>query len=339
MTDVRKPHDRFIKDLLSDRETVKDFLSNYLPAELRDAVDLNQISAVKDTFIDQKLREYFSDMLYYVSLAQSKGYVYILFEHKSYDEPLAIIQMLEYQSKIWRFFYKQHGKELFPVIIPILVYHGEKPWKHGTRLSELLHIPSSALVPYIPDFSFILCDLTSMHDAEIKGSFLLKLSFLLMKYIKHPDFTDQFRRIFKSFKDEGIKTLDEQHWLIILEYILNATDKIKLEELQSVFEETVSSETGGNVMSLAEQLVKKGELERSRADIAKVITFRFNRISPRIKLSLEEITDERKLDKLLKSAVTVEKYDEFIALLEGESQKTKRVKRASKKAPSENADQ
>ncbi len=60
---INKPHDKFFKETLSDLETTKDFMKNYLPAELLQLIDLESISPQKDSFIEKELEEAFSRAL------------------------------------------------------------------------------------------------------------------------------------------------------------------------------------------------------------------------------------------------------------------------------------
>jgi len=42
MSVVKKPHDKFFKETLSDLETAKDFMKNYLPKDLLGIIDLEK---------------------------------------------------------------------------------------------------------------------------------------------------------------------------------------------------------------------------------------------------------------------------------------------------------
>ena len=64
MTQIRKVHDKFIRDLISPKYVIRDFLRNYLDKELVELLDLSTVGFRKDTFVDQELAEHFSDILY-----------------------------------------------------------------------------------------------------------------------------------------------------------------------------------------------------------------------------------------------------------------------------------
>lgn len=115
-------HDRFFKQVFSEQAVAADFLRNYLPAEVVGLLDLSSLELAKDSFVDERLREKFSDLLYNVKLTDGEpAFVYVLFEHKSYADPLTSLQLLRYMAQIWDLGVRQ--KSQFVPIIPIVVYH------------------------------------------------------------------------------------------------------------------------------------------------------------------------------------------------------------------------
>ncbi len=79
---VQNPHDKFFKETLGNVSTAKDFLSNYLPDNIMNIIDVNTLEPQKDSYINQELEESFSDLLFKVDINENEGYLYFLFEHK-----------------------------------------------------------------------------------------------------------------------------------------------------------------------------------------------------------------------------------------------------------------
>jgi len=101
MSTLSNPHDRYFKETFARPEIACDFLENYLPPTIRDCLELSSLTLQKESFIDHELRQHFSDILYQVqTVSQGPGYVYLLFEHKSYPDNLTIFQMLRYCVRI-----------------------------------------------------------------------------------------------------------------------------------------------------------------------------------------------------------------------------------------------
>jgi predicted transposase YdaD len=188
---VPNPHDKLFRDTYSDKENAHSLLYHRLPDKVLKQVDLNTLEISKDSFIEKDLAEYYSDMLYSVMLKDgSQGFIYVLFEHKSYFDRFVHLQLLEYMVKIWRLYIKQQEEKPYylPIVIPLLVCHARKEWPEDTmRLTSLLSGPVDDLAGYIPDFGFELYDLHRYSDDEIKGNIASRLGLLLLKHIRDPD--------------------------------------------------------------------------------------------------------------------------------------------------------
>ena len=158
MAELTNPHDLFFKSIFSDHEAAADFLRHYLPVDIASSFDYSNLQIVKDSFVDQELREHFSDILYQVGLLDGRNaHVYVLFEHKSYPDPLISFQLLRYMVRIWELLQRQ-GEEL-ELIFSIVVYHGEAKGNVGRKFHDLLGVPAP-FKSYVPDFQYFLCDLS-----------------------------------------------------------------------------------------------------------------------------------------------------------------------------------
>ena len=112
--------DPLFKGIWSDRNVAADFLNLYLPADVREVIQTDTLEICKDSFIQADLREYFSDLLYRVSIQGRSGYLYLLLEHKSWPPALMALQLLGYIKGIWELHLKQASLPL-PVVIPVVL--------------------------------------------------------------------------------------------------------------------------------------------------------------------------------------------------------------------------
>jgi predicted transposase/invertase (TIGR01784 family) len=187
------------RETWSDLDTAKSFLHHYLPREVLTLTALDTLEICKDTFVEKDLRDFYFDLLYKVELAGDAGYIYILFEHKSYRDKLAPLQLLEYMLKIWRLFHKQNSTERLPIIIPLVLYHGlSGRAQTSTRFASLLNGPTDALAAYIPDFNYVLYDLTQFSDEQIKGTVMARVAMLLFKHIFDPQVRDKLPAVLSA---------------------------------------------------------------------------------------------------------------------------------------------
>ena len=94
--DVFNPHDKFFKETFSIKENVVDFLSGTFPREILKKLDLSTLAQDNNSYIDEELKEHFSDIVYTCFCKGKELRIALLFEHKSYVAPYPHIQLLRY---------------------------------------------------------------------------------------------------------------------------------------------------------------------------------------------------------------------------------------------------
>jgi predicted transposase/invertase (TIGR01784 family) len=264
---VVSPHDKVFKTAYSDLENARSLLSDRLPDKVLKLVDLNTLEISKDSFIEKELADYYSDLLYKVKLTDgNRGFIYVMFEHKSYYDRFVHLQLLEYMVKIWRLYIKQHEKQpdYLPIVIPLLVCHARKVWPDDTvRLASLLSGPVEDLTGYIPDFGFELYDLHRFSDDEIKGTIASRVILLLFKHIRDPDLRQRLPDILALLKTLMEKETGLQWLEVMIRYLASAREEEDLswEQIKEIAEQAISKETGEYVMSLLEKTKNEGRLE------------------------------------------------------------------------------
>ena len=117
MSDINNVHDKFFKKNMSDKSTVRNMLQNYLPEQILNLINLDNMELKKNTMIEEELKDVFSDLIYKVSLNGNEAYLYFLFEHKSYPYRKIALQLLKYIRAIWELKMKQGKKKKLPLII------------------------------------------------------------------------------------------------------------------------------------------------------------------------------------------------------------------------------
>jgi predicted transposase/invertase (TIGR01784 family) len=163
------PHDKFFKQMFSKKEVARDFFDNYLPEELLKIVDTESLEIRKDSFIGADYKDRFSDLIYEVNIRNEEGYIYCLFEHKSYTDKLVSLQLLKYLTRIWDLHLKQNKGEKLPVILPIVIYHGQRKYNIKSNFNSLVkELPGTER--FVPDFEFLFYNFSSHSKEQIVGS-------------------------------------------------------------------------------------------------------------------------------------------------------------------------
>ncbi len=125
-----------------------------------------------------------SDAVYSCRYSGSVLKIALLFEHKSFVPQFPHFQLLRYILNIWESCRKQ--RKPVPIVLPIILYHGKRAWEKRP-LKEYLSGDTDLLGNFMPDFDYLLIDLSKSPDAEIISLFrknpAVKLWLLVQKYI------------------------------------------------------------------------------------------------------------------------------------------------------------
>jgi predicted transposase/invertase (TIGR01784 family) len=231
---LTNPHDSFFRQVMSRLDVATDFLRHYLPPEATAQVNLSAVEPVSETFVDEHLRSYHSDMVFTVRLTDNRpAVVYVLFEHKSYPDARVAFQLLRYMVRIWERWPKQSGA-LQP-IIPLVVYHGQWEWRTALNLAGMYDGPDD-LQSYFPDFRYWLVDLGQYSDAEIRGEAMLRLALLAMKHIRDQQALEQVPEIFDLMEKLAVTESTAEFVATVLRYFITGSDTITEADLRQTME-------------------------------------------------------------------------------------------------------
>ena len=272
-TKVQNPHDKFFKDTFSNPLVTRDFIENYLPESILKMVDLSELEIQSGSHVDEELSELFSDILFRTKINQREGYLYFLFEHKSYPDRMVPLQLLTYMVRIWN---RNVNKKLdthIPMIIPMVVCHGETKWKISPMFSDLIldfDILPEEVKQVIPNYRYLLYDLSQFSDEDIKGKAELMITLSVARDIFKKSGEEFMETIFKAAR--ALEELDEnetglQYFETYMRYILSSGPKLTKEQLTTVIKElAVTYKEGSEVtMTLAEVLREEG-VEKGKKD-------------------------------------------------------------------------
>ncbi len=237
------PHDKFFKQSFSHLDLAAEFMRWYLPPDVAAALDLSRLRLEKDSFVDPKLREHFSDLLFEVGLVgDGAAFVCLLLEHKSKPDEWVALQLLRYMTPAWQAMHER-GLEKLPLIIPVVIYHGAERWRVDEHFSALLnmeHLPE-ALRQYALDFKYYLCDLSKFKDGEVIAQAGLPATLQLMKHIFMSDLKPQLPQIFDTFVKQVSPTEAAERLRTMVLYV-HETGRVTEKELLAALGESQQGE-------------------------------------------------------------------------------------------------
>ena len=260
---LSQPHAKTFEYVFREKETTASLLKEYLPVEIRNKLDFRTLKISNTKFVDKKLEDYFSDLLYEINLksGHKPAFIYLLFEHKCWEEWFICLQLLKYMVRIWELYLKQNKKAKYlPVIIPLVIYHGEPKWSLSKKFISLFEDPAD-LGQYIPDFGFKLYDISHMPDGDIKGTPLLRIFLTTFKYIYSPELKNKLWEIFKLFLELSDKAKISEYLEVLLRYLYNSPGEFNKKEIREHVTGILGKEGGDIMQTIAQQFREEGKHE------------------------------------------------------------------------------
>lgn len=265
------PHDATFQQFLRQPDIARDFIELHLPVDLCAVCDLSSLKLECSSFVEENLRQYFSNVLYSMKTSTGDdGYVHILIEHQSTPDKHMAFRLIRYAVAAMQR-HLDAGHKKLPLVVPVLFYMGKRsPYPYSTNWLQEFTDPAQAQKLYSSDFPLV--DITLIPDDEIMQHRSMAALTLLQKHIRRRDLaelTDKLSTILLT------DSLSSSQIASLIHYIIHAGDSANAE----VFIRKLASRVPAHeeeLMTIAQKLeqngiekgIKKG-LEQGKRDIAR----------------------------------------------------------------------
>jgi hypothetical protein len=262
---IAKPHDKYARFVLKIKEVALEMLQFCLPARILEQIDLESLALSESSFIDPKLREYFSDICYEGKTQQDLPFrITFILEHKSVvpDYPI-MAQLQKYVSNIWTKDVLQ-GKPL-SLTIPIVIYHGERPLQKESPETLFKGAPED-LLSFVPHFDYVLLDISQIATETLEQlEFLFLRNILLaLKQSRNAAYVEVFwEKIIIFAPQVRQKSLKFELFKATVIY-LNSSSKVfnqKLKEMENALSAAEQQEIKPFLVQMYEEWMEKGEAQ------------------------------------------------------------------------------
>jgi len=304
---IQNAHDKFFKNTFGNAIIAKDFLNNYLPQNLIGLVDVDTLEPQRDSHIDEEFNESFSDLLFKARINNKEGYVYMLFEHKSYPSRDIAFQLLKYMVRIWERKIKELG--CLPVIIPLVIYHGKNNWNIGLKLENMIleynELPEDIKL-LIPNYRYLLYDFSNFTDEEIKGEVRNIITIKIMRDIQKrgigaiSEILSEAAILLQQLED---KQAGLEYFEILVRYVFGTRSDFTKHDYDGLIRkiEITYPEGSEMIMTLAEKFreeglmqgmekgMEKGETKALARTAIKLLTRKFDSVPENLKQGIAEL--------------------------------------------------
>jgi predicted transposase YdaD len=280
------PHDALFKSVFGNPEHARGALSAVVPAVLSDELDWPKLVHRPGSFVEPGLPSQHTDVLFSVAWRDGRGEapVHFLFEHQSTlpDGGLMAFRILRYKVRIWERWHAEHPKaEALPMIVPIVLYHGEAAWSASRSFGDLLSVPAGVrptMEAYVVGFSYLLDNLAELPDEHLRRramTALGRLACVCFKYGRRPDFVHLLGRDWNDLLREtaqaphGLKALEQ-----VVRYILEVNDEHP-DALRALLEREIGPQAKDTIMTAAQRYREEGRQEAKSEVLLRLLRQRF----------------------------------------------------------------
>jgi len=257
-------HDSLFKRIMECEIAAKEFLDEYVPAEIKAMINLDSVKVEKESYIEPNLTKRLSDIIYSVDLKgkqDEKAFIYILAEHQSTVDQLMAFRLWRYTLLLAERHIKDKAK--LPLIFPIVVYAGRTKYTAARNLWDLFEYPELAKKLLTEDYKLI--DLQAKTDDEITRKKHIALFEYVLKHIHTRDMLKLWEDLFKMLPDAVELDIEQGYFYIknLLWYVDGKLSNENKGELSHIITKNLPSNGGEEVMktiadSYREEGIEKG---------------------------------------------------------------------------------
>ena len=257
MTNQISPHDKLFKVTMSKPHAAKEFLQTYLPAQIKDIVNLDTLQLQKDSFIDEQLKGHLTDLLYSVQFDNQPGYIYLLFEHLSNPNKMIAFRLLKYMVNIMEHHIKKTKKAKLPLVVPLVIYTGNSKYNYSTNLFDLFGA-NKDLAKNILYNTYQLIDIKDIPDKDLRNQIWIGLMCAAFKTHHVTESLTLTRLLMPNFA-----VVDQQGDVEFINFVVKYILETREIDNKDYFFETLvtglSTKTGETIMTTADILRQEGE--------------------------------------------------------------------------------
>jgi predicted transposase YdaD len=324
------PHDALFKATFSHPDLAAGELALLLPLNVQSQIDLSTLALVPGSFVDEELQHAHADLLFTVDVrAGGEALLYVLFEHQSTFDPWLPLRLLRYMLRIWERWQQEHpGAVRLPIVLPVVLHHGEEAWTAAPALASVLDASPELLAstwPLVPHFQFLLDDLAEQSPEALAARPLASLSRLVQlalwasRSLARLQAAAPFMRpiVGAAGADERAQALLGQFFL----YVFRTTPRdVDEETIRTILMAVAGPESEEAMMTLEEYFIErgraegeaKGRVEGAARALLQILTARGLPVSVDARARIVTCDDLAQLDTWLARAVTVASVDELL---------------------------
>lgn len=262
----RTVHDAYFKDVFSDPALAADELRAILPAALVERIDWPSLAPMPASFVDEVLAQRVGDLVFRAPLTEGgETLLWFLIEHQRRAERWMILRVVDMHNKMWRQWRQiEPEADTVPGIVPVVVYHGPRPWRAARSMAEVYRLPASAsalLAPHLLSCSYVLDDLSAVADQELRARQMdafAKLSLFAMAHGAAEDFLERLVGNWSAELRSVMVTGNRDRMAAFLHYTVHVNPRADVQALREHLLPAIGEEVEEVIVTVADKLRQEG---------------------------------------------------------------------------------
>ena len=298
--EFKNEHDALFKSFFGVKQTMLDYLNYFLPPELLEHINLEDLSLDETSYRTADMKAFESDRVYraFFKLKNKKSRplaIAFLLEHKSYPFAYIFVQLLTYMYCIWNADIENKRKLTF--ILPIVVYQSKKTWNYKPFTSIFKGLPLE-FHNFIPSFNYHLTKVNEIEKEileKLKGTSILHSLFLAYQKLDDSAFVE--KNVVDFFISFDKKPELVELFKMFFGYVTRKSELSADEIIDKIQNSPKTSKSlNSKIMSTYDSIIAKGKAEGISQGISQgEVNSKINGIQKalkRNKLTIEEIAED-----------------------------------------------
>lgn len=268
-----RSHDALFRFVFGDPVVAADLLRTFLPPALAAAIDWSGLRLVPGHFVDARLRERQTDLLFLAPLGDGWVLLHVVFEHKAQDDRCTALQTTRYELRILSRWRADHPNDpLLPPVLPVVVHHGPRPMRAPRSLRGLVDVRGVSprvgrlLHRFHAPVGFLLVDLAAMSAADLRSlslTALTKLTLLFLQTLRDATPEESIAALldWRELLTEALRAERGQEVVIALfSWLLSGIPEVG-PEVWRVVDRIEDQQVKGTMRSMLDALLDEGRVE------------------------------------------------------------------------------
>lgn len=285
---IHQANDKFFKQSMRDIRVAQEFFQTHLPTELLEKIDLSTLKLEKHSFIDETYKNSEADVVYSVTVGATLAYFYLLCEQQTEIDQSIAFRLLVYTVRLMELHLAQHPKSSLPLIYPLVIYTGDKPWNAPRDIFGLFGEQEDlARALFLQPYQLI--EVRQLADETLRQQRWAGLIEFVLKYQKVRDLS-KFLEVVFPWLHEVANQDGSQFAKAIIRYIIDGIEEDDEKVLLQKTKQYLSGELRGEAMTLAQRFeqigMQKGIQQGEYSLVIRLLEHKFKNISPHLRQRL-----------------------------------------------------